>query len=270
MRRLPSQFAALSRLLDEHIRVEAIAEPLYAVGAQSPASDLMAYLDQSGFDECGVHRNGRVTESVRRDKLGPTGAVGECAALVPLERVVASEAPLWPCMDRIVQRGPLFVLGHDGLDGIVTVADLHKQPAGVLMIGVISMLEMVILQMIRRRFDGDDWKSALSPGRIDKAEALFRERQRIGEEIDLADCLQLCDKRDICLHSPDILAIWKLDANGADKVFDSLQRIRDNLAHAQSPAPTGDWAAVVETLRLAKDILQRSLDGLSDPSEVHA
>ncbi len=171
-------------------------------------------------------------------------------------------------MDRIVQRGPLFVLGLDGLDGIVTTADLHKQPSRVLMFGVISMLEMVILEMIRRRFDGDGWKSALTPGRIAQAEKLYRERQRIGEEIDLADCLQLCDKRDICLKLPNIIDVWQLDASAAEQIFDSLQRIRDNLAHAQSPAPTGDWAVVIETLRVAKDILIRSLDGLSDLSEV--
>lgn len=264
MRRLPSQFAALNRLLDEDIRVESIAERLFTASAESFVSELVRLLDQSGFDECGVHRNGRVTEVVSRSQLECDGAVGDCASPVPLERIVAPETPLWPCMDRIVQRGPLFVLGHDGLDGIVTTADLHKQPARVLMFGVISMLEMVTLEMIRQWFDSDSWKSALTPGRIQKAETLYRNRQRIGEEIDLADCLQLCDKVDICLKRPDIIEIWNLGAKAAEQVFELLQRIRDNLAHAQSPAPTGDWAAVIESLRVAKDILQRSLLALTN------
>lgn len=266
MRRMPSQIAALHRLLDEEIRVELIAEPLHAVDATAQPAEVASHLDKLGFDECGVRRDGRVVSSVRRSDLGGDD-VGQRARPVSLERIVAAATPLWTCMDRIAEVGPLFVLGVEGLDGIVTRADLHKQPSRLLMFGVVSMLEMVVLELVRDRIDGERLKAALSPRRIEKAETLYQERKRIGEEIDLADCLQLCDKRDICLTMPDVVTLWEIDAKEVEAVFESLQRIRDNLAHAQSPAPAGNWAIVIEALHRADDILRRTLRSLSTQLE---
>ena len=270
MKHMPSHITALRRLVDEEIRVELIAEALHVVEGSDPAAAVASHLERLGYDECGVRCGGVVSASVRlTDLVGETS--GDAAKLVPLERVVAPATPLWSCLDRIARDGPLFVLGDHGLDGIVTRADLNKQPARLLMFGVISTLEMVLLALIRRNHEADGWRGLVSEDRLGKAEALHTERRRRREEIDLVDCLQLGDKVTVCLKTSDIRDVWGLSKSKGESLFKDLQRIRDNLAHAQSPAPRGDWQETVVALRGGHELLDRSIEALRvTPEEVGA
>lgn len=268
MKHVPSHITALRRLIDEELRVELIAETLYVVEGSDPAAVVASHLERLGYDECGVRCGvrcgGVVSASVRlADLVGETS--GDAAKLVPLERVVAPATPLWSCLDRIARDGPLFVLGDHGLDGIVTRADLNKQPARLLMFGVISTLEMVLLALIRRHHEADGWRGSLTDDRVGKAETLHSERRRRREEIDLVDCLQLGDKVTVCLKTPEIRDAWGLSKSQAESLFKDLQRIRDNLAHAQSPAPGGDWPETVAALKQGHELLDRSVEMLGEP-----
>lgn len=261
MKHLPSLIASMRRLLDEAIHVELIAEPLYVVEASRPAAEAAADLKRRGYDECGVRRDGSVLASVRlTDLVGETS--GDAAQPVPLERIVASATPLWACMERVAHDRPLFVRCDHELDGIVTRADLNKQPSRLLMFGVISTLEMVLLALIRRHHEGDSWRKALTADRITEAEKLYAERRRRREEIDVADCLQLGDKVAICLKTPEILDAWGLSKSKGMDLADDLQRIRNNLAHGQSPARRGDWSETVRVLKKGHDLLDRCIEAL--------
>lgn len=264
MKRLPSQIASLRRLIDEEIRVELITEPLYVIDVASPATEVATELDRLGYDECGVRRDERVTESIRLTDLNE-GISGDHARLIPLERVVAPATPLWSCLERIARAGPLFVLGDHGLDGIVTRADLNKQPARLLMFGFISMLEMLLLVLIRRHYETDGWRQKLTDERVAKAEELYDERRRRREEIDLVDCLQLGDKVAVCLKTESIRTAWGMSRRQVEGLFQLLQRVRDNLAHAQSPAPDGQWSDVVGALREGHIVMDRSIEMVDEP-----
>ena len=247
MNRAASHLASLQGLLNREITVGLVSEELHAVPAESPAGEVRAVLEGRGFDECGVSRGTSVHEYALCAAL-VDGTVGDHARAVPLDRVVAPSTPLWACMGRLAANGPLYVLGDHGLDGIVTKYDLGKQPARLLMFGVVSLLEMTMLALARRDAS-ETWRGCLSAPRVESAERLHAERQRRGEEIDLMDCLQLADKVTIFVKTGSLKPLLGTSRSGIEEEFKALQGIRDNLAHAQSPASNGDWEGVITTLQ---------------------
>lgn len=267
LNRAGAHLSSLQGLLDREITVALVAEDLHAVPADSPAGEVRAVLDERGFDECGVARGTSVHECVMRTEL-VSGTVGGHARPVPLERVVAPTTPLWACMGRLAANGPLYVLGDHGLDGIVTKYDLGKQPARLLMFGVVSLLEMTMLALARRAA-GSTWRTLVSPQRAEAAEKLHAERRRRGEEIDLMDCLQLADKVAIFVKTDALKALLGGSRGGIEEEFKALQKIRDNLAHAQSPASDGDWSGVIAILQRGHAMLDACVAALTHDAGVH-
>ena len=262
MTRLPSHLASLQRLLDDAITVELIAEPLYFVDGATDCATVAVDLKVKGFDECGVRLDGPVRHFVRALELD-SGTVGKQCQVVPPERIVTLKDSLWPSMEPLARHGSLYLSGDSGLDGIVTRADLNKQPARLLMFGIVSMLEMTLLELIRTYYQEESWRDCLKLNRIEMAEELHRERQKRNEDTALADCLQLCDKATLCIASPPILAAWGLGSNKCRKLFSRLGNVRDNLAHAQRPATDGDLLKVLSTLNEGRSVLACSVQMLS-------
>ncbi len=253
MKRAASHLAALQGLLDRDITVALVSEDLHAVDASEAVDGARDRLEEHGYDECGVRRGESVHEYVERTSL-VTGTVGDHARPVPLDRVVAPSTPLWACMDRLALKGSLYVLGDAGLEGIVTKFDLGKQPARLLMFGVVSMLEMTMLALTRR-YAGATWQTCLTAPRVESATKLHAERRRRGEEIDLMDCLQLGDKVTIFLKTETLKPLLGESRSGIETLFAALQQLRDNLAHAQSPAADGDWVGVIRTTQKGHRVL---------------
>ena len=262
MKHVDAQIRALRRLLDTEIRVEMIAEPLHVVDANDDAAAVRADLEEKGFDECGVRSNGATSGIVSRDEL-LSGTVSSHVEIVPLARVADPTTPLWGCLERIERSRSLFILGHDGIDAIVTKADLDKQPARLLMFGLISMIEMVMLGLIRNHYPDGAWVSELSEGRLSQARELLSERSRSDLAIGLDECLQISDKARICQRTPAIAAAWGMSKTESADLFKSLRIIRDNLAHAQAADSGGSLLEVIATLRRGHCLLDVSVDLLA-------
>ena len=264
MKYLGANEAALRRLIETGITVEAVSEDLYCVESAEMGPSVWADLAARGFDRCGISNGGQVIGYVE-------SATTENHSIQPIQihQLVAETTPLWQAMPRLAESLWLFVLTPSGPTGIVTLADLAKQPARLLMFGVLSLLEMAMLAIIRREFPDTDWCDLLSNGRIEKASTLLAQRREKGQDIDLADCLQWCDKAAICAKSEQIRTRWDLPGKGqCDRLFEEIQVLRDQLAHSQHPAPDGDWRRVVKCLQEADRLITVSVDMLGVRREV--
>lgn len=262
MKRFSSQVAALQKLLHNAITLDLICEALHVADSAADCATVAVELGEKGFDECGVRREGTVTKFVRIKDLS-AGVVRDHALTIPPERIISPTDPLWSAALKIAEHGPLYVNREGELDSIVTKADLNKQPARLLMFGVVSMLEMTLLDLIRTHYEGESWRKCLTPNRIEKAEQLHNQREDRNEDLILADCLQLCDKADICIATPVIQEAWGRSKTKCRELFKTLRRIRDSLAHAQSPATDGDWSKVLNALREGHAILNLSVQLLT-------
>jgi hypothetical protein len=111
---------------------------------------------------------------------------------------------------------------------------------------------MNLLFLVRARYPHDTWQNHISEARLRMAKDLFNERKKRNEAIDLADCLQICDKADLVLRIPDIKQKIK---DGLKKnprsILDSAEDLRDILVHAQDLIVGSTWT---DRIDLIKDI----------------
>jgi len=265
---LVSSIEDLRRFLDLSLTAETICENLVPSPAAVPASALREELEHRGYDVAVLEdpESQRVHRYVRVEALSK-GTCGDCAEPIPLEGTVAKATSLRDCLGPVVELGRVFVLGRKGVEAIITPADLEKQPVRLLLFGVISTLEMAMLGLIRVRFPEETWSECLSGDRLEKAREILRDRRQRNEGIDLAECLQICDKVAVLLKSTPVWEDWGFGSKSeARKFFNRLQRLRDKLAHGHDLALGSNWSEIVATFCRAEEVLAVTADILKRES----
>jgi hypothetical protein len=119
--------------------------------------------------------------------------------------------------------------------------------------------------LVRRNHSEELIRSTLKPKRLDAAQKLYDERRARNEEIDLADCIQICDKRDLALV---VITPQKLgfDSRGqADKLFKDAEGLRNRLAHSQDLVLNTSWAKVIDLAEHIDRFLQQN-EGMIETS----
>jgi hypothetical protein len=102
----------------------------------------------------------------------------------------------------------------------------------------------------------------VSAGRIQKAEDLLAERTRRNQQISLLDCLQFADKGQIVARNEAIRGRTIFSSRRQiESTFKNLERLRNNLAHAQDII-SGDWETIVT--------LSENLDRVLQGPRIHA
>lgn len=261
MKQLGLSENSLQRLIENGITVGLISEEFYCVKQEDNNPSLYEKLQSLGFDRCGINNGDCLIGYVE-----PNSKSTSVEELKPfqIEQIVAETNPLWSVLPRLTESKWLLVLTSSGPPGIATVADLTKQPARLLMFGLISSLEMTLLELIRCEHPDEKWSELLSSGRLDKANELLNLRKENNQEIDLTDCLQLSDKKTICANTERFLEEWGLTKTNFEKRFRKIEKLRDRLAHAQYLAPDGNWSGVVQSLKEADKLIRKSMEFLQN------
>lgn len=262
MKQLGANEASLRNLIETGITVDSVSEELFCVQQTEIGPSLQKALKDRSFNRCGVKEGDRIIGYFEPDTSIERQSIR-------IEQLVAETTPLWLAMPRLAESQWLFVLTSSGLTGIVTVADLAKQPSRLLMFGMVSLLEMTMLAIIRREYPNGEWRELISLERIDKAEDLLSQRRQKGQDIDLADCLQWCDKGTICQKTQKIMSEWSFSSNGeCERFLNNVQDFRDQLAHSQHPAPDGNWWDVVCWLKQADNLIMKNMNLLNRQGEI--
>jgi hypothetical protein len=256
MKHLKSSLPALRALFDRSITIRDIAEPLVSFDAEHPAPQIRSFMEEKDYDLVGVRQDGLVTGYARRVDLLRGNLGGYHVPFEPAE-LVPETTPILNALQTVQEHSRAFVviLGHIG--GIVTRGDLQKAPVRMWLFGLISLIEMQLLRIIRDQYPGDSWREKINENRLEEAEKLLKERKQKNIEIDLADCLQFCDKRDIVLANADLRRAVGFDSRSKGKVLlKNLEDLRNVLAHAQDII-TGRWPGIVDLASSAEDFLRR-------------
>lgn len=249
--------ADLQRLFENVVTVSHIAEfDLCTCGTQDSCSDARQLMDSKGFDILPLEKDGKINSYIGRDTCHGHRQCGECAVLISPELLIADSTPIVSLLESMGDKLFLFVLKGSKVGGIVTRADLQKLPVRLFLFGLITLVEMQLLRIIRKHFErhADAWQRYLSRDRLKYARAICKGRESRKEEIDLLDCLQLCDRRDIILKSPDLPCKLKQNKKDLRDFLKSVESLRDKLAHAHRDISTGySWE---EIIKLVPDIDQ--------------
>ncbi len=259
MKHLKSSSLDLREIFSRDITVRYIAEPLASFDAMVDSATVKAFVTERNYDVIGVRREGFIAGYARAEDLQVEGgsSLADYAELVPGALLIQDSEPLVQAILAMRDTPYLFVESLGQVNGIITLGDIQKAPVRMWLFGLISLMEMQLLRVIRETYPLDAWQQYLSETRLTIAREMLERRQASNAEIDLADCLQFCDKRDIFLKSDRLHPILHSDSkNRGEKLLKDLEALRNNLAHAQDIV-TGQWPQTADLAEEAEQLLLR-------------
>lgn len=252
-----SSYQSLRSLFEKNITVNSISEVLDTCKVIDPAQQIKDKMVFKDFDVMGVEENGMVTGYVVRDGLGEGTCKEYYRRFCPSE-LVSESTPLLQTLFIFKDNERLFILEGNRITKVVTLADLQKPPVRMLLFGVVSLLEMHLYRIIRDYFAEDSWKKHLNDKRIQQAEELFLQRKARNEAIQLSDCLQLCDKRDIVLGEQRLRELLGIESKSKGKdFFKKLETLRNNLAHSQDLNTQNSWNDMFSLIEQTEKLLEK-------------
>jgi hypothetical protein len=257
MKHLKSSSQNLRELFEQNISVRHIAEPLTSFDHELPASTVFSFMKQHEYDVVGVRRDGLVIGYVDQAPHAAGDSLSKLVIPFSPINLVDDTTPLLDALSLMRQSPRLFVRVLGQVGGIVTHGDLQKAPVRMWLFGLISLVEMQLLRLIREAYPDDAWEQLIMPTRLRQAKRVLADRQQRNAAIDLADCLQLCDKREIILGSEVLLdVVGFADKEQGKTLLTELEQLRNNLAHAQDIV-TGYWPKIVDIADQAESLLRR-------------
>jgi hypothetical protein len=150
-----------------------------------------------------------------------------------------------------------LVMDGDRIGAIVTLSDLQKLSVRPAVFLLITHLELLMAELIRRNCNEDGWMSILSDARRGYVQKRWDELQRQDLAIDKISATQFCDKRTVILEIPELLRPDLLP-NQAEKELKAIERLRDSVAHAGDYGLTRSNAIeMARTTRLTRDWIDR-------------
>lgn len=262
IRRKGTRMSDLRKLFETGITASSIQEPLKYCFYGEEASGVLAELERLDFDIAGIRKSKEnpilefvFTKDLKNDNCE------KVAQTIKTEDVISDSTPLIEVLNGLNERTYLFILNGREISGIITRADLQKPPVRILIFGIISLFEMHMTFLIRNHFPNERWKKVLKDKRIKDAEDILEKRKERNEVIDLTDCLQFADKRDLVIATEEMREHLGLETKkGANKLLRSIEKVRDKLAHAQDIVSGTTWKELIDMVQQVELMLQRSDD----------
>jgi hypothetical protein len=262
MKQLKSSYRDLRAMYD-NIGAKHVLEPLKSRHAHDDSAVVRRYMEKPevDFDVMGIKEKGKVYGYVERASLAG-GPCGNYSRVFHPSELIAESASLPEVLSVLRSNPRIFVLRGTKVTGIVTRGDLQKAPVRMWIFGIITLIEMNLLSTIRTHYTDESWKKSITRARLEKATKLFKERKKHNEAIDLVDCLEVCDKADIVLGISRIRQRIK-DGLGKDPraVLDSMEKLRNIVAHAQDLIAGSSWTELIDLTRDLGKLL-----GIIEPS----
>lgn len=251
MKQFKSTSHDLRDLFERSITVKHVAEKLMSCQAHDDAAVIKKRMKKLDFDVMGIEDEGAVYGYVEQLKL-ETGQCMKYQRIFHPSELIAESTPLIDILPILRDKPRVFVLDRNKVTGIITRGDLQKAPVRLLLFGFVTLLEMHLLHLVRIYYPGDSWQGFLKNTRLEKVTGLFSERRTRNEAIDLADCLQFCDKRELILRSKEIRECIGIESKkSGELLLKSAEDLRNKLAHAQDIVTGTTWPKIID---LAKDI----------------
>jgi len=239
-----SSIERLRRVFSVGFTAGDIAEPLVSFDESTPVAEPLRLMGLRDFDIAGVRRGGLVVGYLDRNQA-EAGTCGDHLRVVDEGCVISEEAPMADVVRTLARSPRLFVRILGAIGGIVTRSDLQKPPVRMWLFGMITLLEMRMSRLVEQFCEGETWKSFLSEGRVEKAEALLEERRRRSQSLRLVDCLQFSDKAQIIARNEAIRQLTRFTSRRqVEDACRSLESLRNNLAHSQDILAS-DWETIV-------------------------
>ena len=232
--------------LETGLRVAQIATfNLRSCSADEDAGDVLKDPARSDFDQIPVRHKLRIVGVLERDKVF-RGSVRESMRLLDDSLLVSSDEPLTRFVPLLKKHPYRLVLVGTEIKGVVTRSDIAKAPVRLLAFTLVSQLEMMITELIRKRCPDNQtlYKYLEDEKRQKKLENRLRRRRTENLVLPVIEFADLSDKRIV------FAALCGLGPRAIEELKE-IEELRNVVAHAR------DYARTAEALR--KFIEQMSL-----------
>jgi hypothetical protein len=236
------------RLFTKSFLAQDIAEPLRSFDDDRPADIVSGLMSAKHLEVAGLRREGLVCGYILPSELRE-GQCGDFKRLFVPGQVVGSDASFTDVIQVLTRHDWCFVTILGDVAGVVGRSDMQKPIVRMWLFGIITLIEIKMVQRIKMNWPDNSWTALISSERLRLAENLQSERRRRNQPCDLLDCLQLPDKAQILMQDPAQLAEFEFKTIGAAKrVIKDLESLRNNLAHAQDIV-SHDWPQIARMAR---------------------
>jgi hypothetical protein len=250
-------------LFENSITIRSIAEELQSRNAGEDASIVLKSMETLDFDVMGIEEEGVTYGYVERLRLG-TGPCRNYQRIFHPSELIAESTPLVDLLPILRDVPRIFVIYSNRVNGIVTRGDLQKAPVRMLLFGLVTLLETLLLRLVQIHYPQDSWQKVLNSGRLEAARKLQAERKARNEAIELSDCLQFCDKRELVLRCPRGRAYLGFRSKRMGQlILEEAEELRNKLAHAQDLVSGSSWQQVIRIAAEAEALLERG-----EPSDI--
>lgn len=189
------------RMFMEIFTARDIAEGLLSFDADTPCELVARDLKNQYRGVASIRIGGTVQGYVRAPDLGE-GECADCLRHFTVDQVVNGTATFSDVIHVLTRHDYCFVTMLGNVAGVISRDDINKPMVRMWLFGIVTMVEMGLMQLIQERFPNGSWEDKVSEGRLQKALGIQKERQRRNLYCDLMDCLQLSDKAQILVDDP--------------------------------------------------------------------
>jgi len=229
-------FNSLNLIFENFLNISVLSENINTCSINENVDLVANMMNDKDFDIYGVaDENGVIIGYIENNSLS-TGTVKDHYVEFSTDELLSDSTSLIKLIEVFKENNKkrMFILEHNKITRIVTVADLHKQPMRMLIFSYISLLEMQITSKIKEMYPENKWKKYLSKDRLETAQTLYNERYKKNEALELIDSTQLCDKGTILRKSDELFSELQFVSKKEFKgFFKKLENLRNHTAHSQ-------------------------------------
>jgi len=235
IRRNGTTFEEIQNIFINNITTRYIYEPLACCSINDNPVEVKRTLKKRDFDLLGVINNEQQKIGfIEKDKL-IHDEISKSVTEFHLDYVISESTPLSELFKILKTKNSVFVLNGDEINGIVTRADINKPVVRIYLFGVISLFEMNLNYWIKAFYGNNEWQGCIKENRIEAANKILKERKGDNLDLELLECLQFCDKREILRKSNGFLEKFKFDSKAKfERLLKNVEKIRNELAHSQN------------------------------------
>jgi hypothetical protein len=233
----------LMRVLGSAFTAGDIARPLHSFDVEKTSAETQEILKDNPMELVCLRINGLVKGYAWRSEL-IGGLCGEHFRPFRASEVVASTSPPAEVIHVLTLHPQVFVTVWGEVHGVISRADINKPIVRMWLFGIVTVLETMLVQLISEFYPGGSWSEKMPSARLQKALALQEERRRRQQNCLLQECLQLSDKAQLLIEHPEGRKLFGFKSKrDAQRAFQDLESLRNNLAHSQDIA-THDWSTI--------------------------
>ena len=156
------------RMFTEIFTARDIAEGLLSFDADTPCEQAARNLKDQRREVASVRISGNVQGYIRAADLGD-GECAECFRHFTVDQVLNGTATFSDVIHVLTRHDYCFVNMLGNVAGVIRRDDINKPMVRMWLFGIVTMVEMGLVELIHERFPDDSWEAELSEGRLQES-----------------------------------------------------------------------------------------------------